>query len=119
VTQPATVLPVSHPFARAVPVHVRSCAQVPGPALVPAPHMLFVHVCPLGHVPQLSVPPQPSETLPQVAPACEHVFGVQPEVQAATGFCAGVGQSLYAKPAALVNVAANCAQPLSHFDEQQ
>jgi hypothetical protein len=81
--------------------------------------MLFVQLCPLGHVPQLSVPPQPSETVPQVAPACEQVFGVQPVVQAGTGFCAGVGQSLYAKPAAFVNVAANCAHPLSHCDEQQ
>jgi hypothetical protein len=88
------VLPLSQPFASAVPVHVRSCAQVPGPALVPAPHTLFVQLWPLGQVPPLRVPPHPSETTPQVAPTCEQVFGVQPEAQVATGFCAGVGQSL-------------------------
>jgi hypothetical protein len=79
----------------------------------------LVQVWPLGQVPQLSVPPHPSDTIPQVAPSCEHVFGVHPVEQAGTGFCAGVGQSLYAKPAALVNVAANCAQPLSQVEEQQ
>ena len=94
VTQPATLLPVSHPLASAVPVHARSWEHVPGPELVPAPHMLFVHVWPLGHVPQLSVPPHPSLTLPHVAPACEHVFGVHPVEQAEIGFWVGVGQSL-------------------------
>jgi hypothetical protein len=87
--------------------------------VVPAPHLLFVHVWPLGQVPHDSVPPQPSETFPQVAPAAAHVFGVHPPLQAATGFCTGVGQSLYWKPAAFVKVAANCAQPLSHVLVQQ
>jgi hypothetical protein len=32
---------------------------------VPPPHVLFEHVWPLLHVPQVSVPPQPSEMLPQ------------------------------------------------------
>jgi hypothetical protein len=88
-------------------VHARSCAHVPGPDVVPAPHLLLVHVWPLGHVPQVSVPPQPSGTDPHVAPASEQVVGVQPVEHAATGFCVGVGQSLYANPAARVNVAAN------------
>jgi hypothetical protein len=113
------VLPVSHPLTSAVPVHVRSCVQAPGPELVPDPHTLFVHVWPLGHVPHVSVPPQPSETEPHVAPAAEHVLGVQPVRHVETGFCVGVGQSLYAKPAARVNVAANWAHPVSHVDEQQ
>ena len=100
-------------------MHVRSCVHVPGPEVVPAPHMLFVHVWPLGQLPQLSVPPQPSATRPQVAPACEQVLGVQPDVHTGTGFCGGVGQSLYPNPPAFVNVAANWAQPLSHVVEQQ
>jgi hypothetical protein len=81
--------------------------------------LLPEHVCPLGHVPQFSVPPQPSDTEPHVAPTPEHVFGVHPVAQAATGFWVGVGQSLYAKPAARVNVPANCAQPLSQVEVQQ
>ncbi len=93
--------------------------HAPGPLVVPAPQTLFVQVWPLGHTPQLRVPPQPSETEPHVASAVEHVLGVQPLVQTATGFCVGVGQSLYAKPAAFVKVAANCAQPLSHVLVQQ
>jgi hypothetical protein len=56
--------------------------------------MLFVQVCPLEHVPQLTVPPHPSEMDPQVAPTAEQVLGVQPVEQLATGFCVGVGQSL-------------------------
>jgi hypothetical protein len=56
--------------------------------------LLPVQVWPLGHVPQLSVPPQPSDTEPHVAPTAEHVFGVQPVEHTATGFCVGVGQSL-------------------------
>jgi hypothetical protein len=56
---------------------------------------------------------------PHVAPRAEHVFGVHDPAHAATGFAVGVGQSSYAKPAALVNVAANCAQPLSHEEVQQ
>jgi hypothetical protein len=111
--------PESQPLTRATSVHVKSCAHVPGPLVVPAPHMLFVQVCPLEHTPQLSVPPQPSDTEPHVASAVEHVFGVQPLVQAATGFCVGVGQSLYVNPAAFVKVAANWAQPLSHALVQQ
>jgi hypothetical protein len=31
-----------------------------------------------SQVPQVSVPPQPSETVPQVAPCAAHVVGVQP-----------------------------------------
>lgn len=119
-TQPETVVPVSQPEASAAPVHVRSCVHELGPGLVPAPHTLPVQVWPLGQVPQVSVPPQPSEIVPQVALCEAHVVGVQvvPE-QAATGFCAGVGQSSKPKPAARVNVAANCAHALSHALEQQ
>jgi hypothetical protein len=113
VTHPATLLPLSQPATSASPVQVRSCVHVPGADVVPDPHTLFVHVWPLGQVPQLSVPPQPSETEPHVAPTLEHVFGVHPVEHAETGFCVGVGQSLYWKPAARVKVAANCAHPLS------
>jgi hypothetical protein len=114
------VVPLSQVDESAVPVQVRSCPHVPGPAEVPEPHTLLVQLCPLGQVPQLKVPPQPSEMIPQVAPLAEQVVGVQvPPGQAATGLSAGVGQSLYPNPAALVNVAANCAQPLSHVLEQQ
>jgi len=119
VTQPATFEPASQPLTSATSVHVRSCVHVPGPLVVPAPQTLFVQVWPLGQTPQLSVPPHPSETEPQVASAVEHVLGVHPLVQTATGFCVGVGQSLYENPAALVKVAANCAQPLSHALLQQ
>jgi hypothetical protein len=56
--------------------------------------LLLVQVWPLGHTPQLKVPPQPSATDPHVTPSAEQVFGVQPPAHAATGFCAGVGQSL-------------------------
>jgi hypothetical protein len=118
-TQPETVVPLSQPETSAASVHVRSCAHVPGPLVVPAPHTLPVHVWPLVHVPQLRVPPQPSAMVPHVAPSAEHVFGVQPPAQAETGFAVGVGQSSYAKPAAFVNVAANCAHPLSQALEQQ
>jgi hypothetical protein len=52
-------------------VHAGPVAHVFG--VEPAPH-----VWPVGHVPQLAVRfPQPSETSPQVAPACAHVRGVQ------------------------------------------
>jgi hypothetical protein len=44
-------------------------------------HTLFVHVCPPAHVPQLSVPLQPSEMLPQFAPFAAHVVGVHAGVQ--------------------------------------
>ncbi len=40
-------------------------------------HTLFVQVWPAPHVPQLSVPPQPSGALPQLKPSEEHVAGVQ------------------------------------------
>jgi hypothetical protein len=88
------VVPWSHVDRSAASVHVRSCAHVPGPPVVPAPHLLFVQVWPLGHVPQLSVPPHPSETAPHVAPTAVHVFGVHDPAQAPTGFAVGVGQSL-------------------------
>ncbi len=39
-------------------------------------HILFVQVWPEAQVPQLSVPPQPSEALPQVNPREEQVAGV-------------------------------------------
>jgi hypothetical protein len=81
--------------------------------------LLLVQVWPLGQVPQVTVPPQPSATVPHVAPAAEHVFGVHPVEQADTGFCTGVGQSLNPKPAARVNVPANCAHPLSQVLVQQ
>jgi hypothetical protein len=93
-THPAMLVPLSHVESSAASVHMRSCAQVPGPPVVPAPHLLFVQVWPLGQVPQLSVPPQPSAIDPQVAPRAEHVFGVQPVEHAETGLAVGVGQSL-------------------------
>jgi hypothetical protein len=93
-TQPEMFVPWSHVDSSATSVHVRSCAQVPGPPVVPAPHLLFVHVCPLGQVPQVSVPPHPSPMDPHVAPSAEHVFGVQEPAHADTGFAVGVGQSL-------------------------
>ena len=43
----------------------------------PLTQTLFVHVWPLPQVPQVSVPPQPSEALPQLKPSPEQVFGVQ------------------------------------------
>jgi len=45
------------------------------------PHTLAVplppQVCGFEHDPQLSVPPHPSLTEPQVAPSPEHVFAIQ------------------------------------------
>ena len=35
------------------------------------------HVWNPVHVPQLSVPPQPSDGVPQLSPSCAQVFGVQ------------------------------------------
>jgi hypothetical protein len=93
-TQPETLVPLSQPETREASVHVRSCAQAPGPPVVPAPQMLLVQVWPFVHVPQDSVPPHPSAIDPQVAPSAEHVFGVQPPAQDETGFVVGVGQSL-------------------------
>src|SRR5512140_385160 len=63
-----------------MPVHAICCRHRPlvhvGPAHTfgtPPPPQ----VCPDGHVPQLAVtPPQPSETMPHVAPAIAHVRGV-------------------------------------------
>ena len=47
----------------------------------PLTQTLFVHVWPLPQVPQLSVPPQPSEMLPQFLPWAAQVVGVQESVQ--------------------------------------
>jgi hypothetical protein len=77
-TQPETVLPLSQPETSAAPVHVRSCAQVPGGLVMPPPHTFAVQVWPLAHVPQLRVPPQPSAMVPHVAPSAEHVCETQP-----------------------------------------
>lgn len=44
-------------------------------APVPATSQRFWTQLPLEQVPQLSVPPQPSETLPHVAPTEAHVSG--------------------------------------------
>jgi len=88
------LVPLSHVEVSATSVQVRSCAQEPGPEVVPEPHLLFVHVCPFGQVPQSSVPPQPSARAPQVPPCAEHVVGVQPPEHDATGLSVGVGQSL-------------------------
>jgi hypothetical protein len=88
--------------------------------LVPTPHLLPLQVWPPGQVPHVSTPPQPSEIVPHVALCAAQVVGVHVVPgQAATGFCAGVGQSSKPKPAVRVKVAANCAQPLSHWLEQQ
>jgi len=50
-----------------------------------APHTLGVppppHVCGALHVPQLSVPPQPSGIDPQFLPCAAHVVGVHGRVQ--------------------------------------
>jgi hypothetical protein len=113
------LVPLSHVETSAESVHVKSCPQVPGPEVVPEPHLLFVHVCPLGQVPQLIAPPQPSASAPQVAPCAEHVVGVQLPEHATTGLAVGVGQSFQANPAALVKWAANWAHPLSQVDVQQ
>jgi hypothetical protein len=119
-TQPDTVVPLSQPDTSAAPVQVRSCVHEPGPGLVPMPHLLPLQVWPLGQVPHVSTPPQPSEIVPQVALCAAHVAGVQVVPgHAETGFCAGVGQSSKPKPAERVKVAANCAHPLSHVLEQQ
>lgn len=40
-------------------------------------HTLLMQLWPEGQEPQPSVPPQPSEALPQLKPSPEHVFGVQ------------------------------------------
>ncbi len=40
-------------------------------------HTLFVQVWPAPHVPQLSVPPQPSGIEPQLAPCSAQVVGTQ------------------------------------------
>ncbi len=49
--------------------------------LPPLTQTLFVHVWPLPQVPQLSVPPQPSPTVPQFLPRLAQVFGVHGRVQ--------------------------------------
>ena len=41
---------------------------------------LLTHVWLFLHFPQLSVPPQPSEAVPQFMPSPAHVTGVQPPV---------------------------------------
>jgi hypothetical protein len=46
-------------------------AQTLGLLGVPPPH-----VCPPGHVPQLMVPPQPLEIVPQLSPTGQAVSGV-------------------------------------------
>jgi len=76
-------------FADAVAVKVTvPCESFPPETLVglnvsedkvtlpPLTQTLFVHVWPLPQVPQLSVPPQPSEALPQLNPSEEQVAGV-------------------------------------------
>jgi hypothetical protein len=49
-------------------------AAVPHP-FGPAPP----HVWPAGHVPQFTVPPQPSRIVPHVAPIWLHVAGTHPQ----------------------------------------
>ena len=41
-------------------------------------HTLFVHVLGALHAPQLRLPPQPFEIVPQFLPCAAHVVGVQP-----------------------------------------
>jgi hypothetical protein len=43
---------------------------------------LLTHAWPEAQVPQLNVPPQPSEAVPQWNPRLLHVFGVQVWAQA-------------------------------------
>jgi len=50
----------------------------------PLTQTLFVHVWPLPQVPQLNVPPQPSEMLPQFLPCAAQVVGVH-RARAASG----------------------------------
>jgi hypothetical protein len=54
------------------PLQLRG-VQIPQTFAVPAPP----HVCGDAQLPQSSVPPQPSETLPHVAPRSAQVCGVQ------------------------------------------
>jgi len=46
---------------------------------LPAGHSqkLLMQVRPVGHEPQLSVPPQPLDAVPHSAPCAAHVVGVQ------------------------------------------
>ena len=44
-------------------------------------HTLLTQLWRRRHVPQLSVPPHPSEAVPQLNPSWEHVFGVQVAAQ--------------------------------------
>jgi len=82
-------------FADAVAVKVTvPCESFPPETLVgltvsedkvtlppPLTQTLFVHVWPPPQVPQLSVPPQPSEILPQFLPCAAQVVGVHGRVQ--------------------------------------
>jgi len=66
--------------------------------------MPLAQVCPLGHVPQLSVPPQPSGTVPQFTPSWTHVWGVQVATQAPATQAAPAGQALPQAPQLLGSV---------------
>jgi hypothetical protein len=57
-------------LTQAVPQRV---GVVPGQQVVP------LQATPPGHEPQLTMPPQPSGTVPQLSPAGQLVIGVQPQ----------------------------------------
>ena len=65
------------------PVTVRVTWDLPALQVPPPPPQTFgvpppPQVCGEEQVPQVKVPPQPSEALPQLNPRDEHVAGVQP-----------------------------------------
>lgn len=71
VTVPTEELPLTTVLGFSVSEETATVApQMPG---VPPPP----HVCGAVQEPQLRVPPQPSEALPQLKPSPAHVFGVQ------------------------------------------
>ena len=54
---------------------------------------MLTHLWPFVHLPQLKVPPQPSEAVPQLKPSPEHVSGVQEETHPCVGaHCFPAGQ---------------------------
>src|SRR5438045_1423101 len=81
--QPSPTVPQYLPFAcwQAMGVHAPESGAEPHTLGMPSPPQ----VCPVGHMPQSCLPPQPLPTMPQYWPlAFEHCVGVQaPESVAA------------------------------------
>jgi hypothetical protein len=68
--QLSTPVPHCHPACEQVkPVQTHLLGPVPAAPL---------HAKPGAHMPQSSVPPHKSGAVPQLAPICAHVVGVQP-----------------------------------------